>query len=271
MGDHYTERYRRGQTWRAYENVREDDDLGDPWDEARRNRGDTRSHTGYPYGGDRGAWQGSNLRYGLNGGDSTEPDDTYLRQREYRRRYASEAGDYGDYGDVGDGSHRQARRYGRDDTGARGYESRYGSGYERRYDEEPGFGQRRWSQHRDDERDDDDRNRRHGMLYNLGHRIGEAVSDWFGSDTTKKRTGPRGFTRTDERIRDQICEQLAFGTGIDVSDVSVDVDKGKVTLAGSVRLRSQKYDIEDIADNTFGVTEVENNIRVQRGDVASSH
>lgn len=91
---------------------------------------------------------------------------------------------------------------------------------------------------------------------NFGQRFGEAVGG--------RRAGPRNYQRSDERIRDEICERLTFASGVSVRDVSVEVSQGVVTLNGTVERRAQKYDIEDIADNTFGVTEVENNIRVER-------
>lgn len=169
-----------------------------------------------------------------------------------------------------------AQRYGRDymSTGSSGYDEElgYSQGYSqsRRQSMESGgrWGDERRDEWRDEWRDrDDDRDEDHGALYNIGHRIGQAMSDWFGTGAVEKRAGPRGYTRTDERIRDEICERLTFTSGVDVREVSVDVDKGKVTLGGTVHTRGQKYDIEDLADNTFGVTEVENNIRVQRQDV----
>lgn len=163
-----------------------------------------------------------------------------------------------------------AQRYGRDYMASSGQEEP--RGYSPSGRESGGRWRDEWRDERRDEWRDRDENREeeHGALYNLGHRIGQAVSDWFGPGTMEKRTGPRGYTRTDERIRDEICERLTFATGIDVREVSVEVDKGKVTLGGTVHTRGQKYDIEDLADNTFGVTEVENNIRVQRQDVDSA-
>ena len=399
MGDYHSERNRRNNPWRAdrADENRRDDDLGDPWDDERGSRwqdqdwqpesaGDSwddarrrqrltpgqLSEGGPAPSGYRGREdQGSDLRYGLNGGYGASPDeDQDWREREqYRsRQYASEYGDYGDLGDErrradygverrqgefgqsgqsgdrgetgygrrsqqgqggwGPGERRDehgfgnadqawlraadrrapayrgqsgrsghtayfndlrsdtrywteprdewgdsrppyhAQRYGRDYLGARGYDEELGYTQQRRSQEQGG----RW---RDEWREEwrepsDDREEDHGALYNLGHRIGQAMSDWFGPGAVEKRAGPRGYTRTDERIRDEICERLTFTTGIDVREVSVDVDKGKVTLGGTVRTRGQKYDIEDLADNTFGVTEVENNIRVQRQDVDSA-
>ena len=51
---------------------------------------------------------------------------------------------------------------------------------------------------------------------------------------------------------------------IDSSDVSVTVRDGCVVLEGTVPVRSMKYEIEDIAATTLGMTDVANNIRVPR-------
>ncbi|MGO4328524.1 BON domain-containing protein [Cupriavidus sp. 2TAF22] len=132
---------------------------------------------------------------------------------------------------------------------------------------------------RDDPREDfRDGGQEHGALYNLGRRIGEVVGEVFGNDSDRsderearregqaptRRMGPKGYQRSDERIREAICEQLAYARGVDVSQVGVEVTAGVATLSGIVRSRSEKYDIEDLADHVFGVTEVQNSIRVQR-------
>jgi osmotically-inducible protein OsmY len=48
------------------------------------------------------------------------------------------------------------------------------------------------------------------------------------------------------------------------------VKDGVVTLSGTVKSRSQKYYVEDLADGTYGVSEVNNDIRVRRDTDASS-
>jgi osmotically-inducible protein OsmY len=74
---------------------------------------------------------------------------------------------------------------------------------------------------------------------------------------------PKGYTRSDERIREDVCERLAE-CQFDISNVSVDVKQGKVTLDGSVSERRMKHQIEDIADNCMGVKDVDNKLRIQR-------
>ena len=76
------------------------------------------------------------------------------------------------------------------------------------------------------------------------------------------RKGPKNYRRTDERIREDICERLWADSSIDAGDVEVHVNDCVVSLDGSVRLRRMKHDIEDIAANCPGVEDVVNRIRV---------
>jgi osmotically-inducible protein OsmY len=78
------------------------------------------------------------------------------------------------------------------------------------------------------------------------------------------RTGPKGYTRSDDRIREDISERLMMADSIDSSEVTITVKDGRVLLEGSVPTRSMKHSIEDLADYTAGVQEVENRIRVER-------
>ena len=75
--------------------------------------------------------------------------------------------------------------------------------------------------------------------------------------------GPRNYQRSDDRIREDICERL-MQAWMDADDVDVRVDKGEVTLSGTVRSRDEKRAIEDLAEDVLGVKEVNNEIRVAR-------
>lgn len=77
--------------------------------------------------------------------------------------------------------------------------------------------------------------------------------------------GPKGYTRADEKIREDICERLSDDPRIDASDISVEVRNGVVTLEGSVSDRVQKHRVEDVADSCSGVKDVHNGLRVTRG------
>ena len=80
----------------------------------------------------------------------------------------------------------------------------------------------------------------------------------------RDRSGPKGYVRSDERIKDDVCERLYQRRELDVGEVSVEVKEGRVTLEGSVPNREMKHRIEDIVDECIGVQEVENRLKVAR-------
>lgn len=90
---------------------------------------------------------------------------------------------------------------------------------------------------------------------------------WFTQVAERGRhagKGPKGYTRSDERIWEDICEKV-IAADIDASDVDITVESGEVTLAGSVRFREDKHRIEDIADEVPGVRSVHSRIRTSAG------
>ena len=74
--------------------------------------------------------------------------------------------------------------------------------------------------------------------------------------------GPGSYRRSDERIREDICESLTREDRVDVSEVTVEVQDGTVTLEGHVPVRRMRYLIEDVAAACRGVTDVNNGISV---------
>ena len=89
-------------------------------------------------------------------------------------------------------------------------------------------------------------------------------------DLGRGRKGPKGYVRSDERIREFICERLVQYHQLDVSDVTVNVKDGEVTLEGTVPERHMKYRIEDVADSCWGVKDVDNRLRVAGGSAAEA-
>jgi osmotically-inducible protein OsmY len=74
--------------------------------------------------------------------------------------------------------------------------------------------------------------------------------------------GPKGYQRSDDRIREDVCDRLADAPDIDASEIEVNVRNGEVTLSGSVRERDDKRRTEDLVENISGVREVHNTLRV---------
>lgn len=74
--------------------------------------------------------------------------------------------------------------------------------------------------------------------------------------------GPRGYTRSDERILDEVNERLCDDPIVDATDVEVRCERGCIVLEGRVPTRWMKHRAEDIADAVSGVKDVDNRIRV---------
>src|SRR5690606_7606797 len=74
--------------------------------------------------------------------------------------------------------------------------------------------------------------------------------------------GPRDYVRADERIVEEINEQLTDADDLDASSITLKVENGIATLAGSVPQRRMKHRAEDIAVACNGVRDVRNEIQV---------
>jgi hypothetical protein len=77
--------------------------------------------------------------------------------------------------------------------------------------------------------------------------------------------GPKGYRRSDERIREEVNEELTRHPEIDASEIEVNVDNGEVTLTGKVGDRHQKRLAEDLAERCSGVNDVHNQLKVDKG------
>jgi hypothetical protein len=77
--------------------------------------------------------------------------------------------------------------------------------------------------------------------------------------------GPKGYERSDARVREIICERLTDDPRIDASDVSVEVTQNVVRLSGSVDDRRTKYAIEDLIERC-GVKDIDNQLRVHSAE-----
>jgi hypothetical protein len=109
---------------------------------------------------------------------------------------------------------------------------------------------------------------------NWWDRASDEVSSWFGDEDAERRRqtdqtrghrgrGPKNYTRSDERIREDINDRLTDHYHLDASNIEVAVQGSDVTLTGTVNTRYEKRLAEDIADDISGVSNVENRIRVE--------
>jgi hypothetical protein len=78
--------------------------------------------------------------------------------------------------------------------------------------------------------------------------------------------GPKDYKRSDDRIREEVCDMLTDDPRVDPSEVVVKVESAEVTLLGSVSSRDQKRRAEEIAERARGVHDVINELRVVRGE-----
>lgn len=75
--------------------------------------------------------------------------------------------------------------------------------------------------------------------------------------------GPKGYRRSDERLREEACDLLTDDPEIDASEVTVTVKDGAVTLEGSVPERRMKRDAGDCIEAISGVRQVHNRLRIE--------
>ena len=76
--------------------------------------------------------------------------------------------------------------------------------------------------------------------------------------------GPRNFTRSDERIREMVCERLTDDDRIDASEIDLQVQEGRVVLTGTVPSREMKWMAEDVVEQVVGSEKIENRLRTTR-------
>lgn len=90
--------------------------------------------------------------------------------------------------------------------------------------------------------------------------------DRWSSDGPFVGRGPRGYRRSDERIKEDVCEALTRHGRIDATDLEVTVEEGVVTLRGAVDGRHTKRLVEDVVDDVPGVRDVHNNLGIHHPD-----
>jgi osmotically-inducible protein OsmY len=117
---------------------------------------------------------------------------------------------------------------------------------------------------------------------NWWDRASDEVSSWFGDEEAERRRrmderrgqhrgrGPRGYQRSDTRITEDINDRLTDDPYLDASDIEVKVNNREVILTGTVRSRSDKRRAEGIVEAISGVTDVQNNLRINREEASAS-
>jgi hypothetical protein len=229
--DNWDQRYRAGEHDRYGE---PDYDRGRPAPERGSDYGYGQQHEPGYYGGEiarRYAQQHRDFGYGNRFG---RDEDERSRRGDfgsgsYGRRSSFGGGAY----EGGYGGSSGSGQYGGFGRGGQGYEgSAYGGGFgggmsldEGRFSTRPNYGQ---------------------------------------SQTRRSGNSPKGYKRSDDRIREDVCDRLSERWDVDSGGIEVSVSNGEVTLSGNVPERGMKFRAESICDGVSGVSEVHNQLRVQQ-------
>jgi osmotically-inducible protein OsmY len=116
-----------------------------------------------------------------------------------------------------------------------------------------------------------------GSTYDSKYRSGFASSFGRTGDQTNDRwnrefsshfgKGPKGYKRSDERIREEASDALTDDHYVDASEIEVRVEAGIVTLSGVVEDRRMKRAAEDCVERVRGVVDVKNELKVKSGNL----
>jgi len=93
-----------------------------------------------------------------------------------------------------------------------------------------------------------------------GHAID--VHAWSGSiEGPYVGKGPKGYRRSDDRIREEACEWISRQGVVDASEVEVSAEGGVLRLTGHVATRRDKRWLETFLDRVVGVEDIRNELR----------
>ena len=294
-------RYLSDENWdqnQGYGNVNDSNQYN------RQNRPDQRNQQSYMNQG-----QGYNAGYGRNEEDNYSGGQSSGNAGIYGRSSYGQQGGY-NQGGYGQGNYNQGSSYGNshnDNYGRRDgnwnsqQQQSSGTQYNRMEDRETGEGFRSgygsgsgYQRQNMNERNSETRNRYGGDTSNYGNanqggwdrswwdRAKDEVSSWFGDDDNDRRNrdrnasgphrgkGPKGYKRSDERIREDVCDRLCDHPMIDASNIDIKVEGSEVILTGTVESREDKRRAEDLAESISGVSNVQNQLRVSHRDSNSS-
>lgn len=83
-------------------------------------------------------------------------------------------------------------------------------------------------------------------------------------DSGHRGKGPKNYMRTDQRVFEDVCEELTRDDAVDASDIVVHVERGVVTLEGNVATAHMKDLAEEIITELPGVRSVRNALRAKK-------
>jgi osmotically-inducible protein OsmY len=262
--DRYTQQDRRGEYGRGQESMgygrgREggyESDYGrGQGEQSQRGYGQYARDEGEQsgYGGDYGRWQ-EGQSYGRGHG------------KDRSEQFGSDYGPRGRFRDQGYGQRPGSEEWygGAGNRGGYGSQTQSGGSYDENYNEMYGRG-----------RGQDSGGQRPGGQYQSGQSrwaeggqmgaIGGQSGQYGGQGMGQHRgKGPKNYSRSDDRIREEVCDRLTDDAHVDASEIDITVKDGEVTLTGTVDSRDAKRRAEDAIENCSGVKHVQNNLRVKQ-------
>ncbi|HEY1250680.1 MAG TPA: BON domain-containing protein [Thermoanaerobaculia bacterium] len=190
-------------------------------------------------GGSQGSGQGQG--YGQRYGSSGREEQSGFRNRGYeqeRGRYASGSRSY-------DGYERESEGQG----WSRGYDSSSSSSGAFGRGQTGGYGSRGMG----------------SLEGSYGSTYGSSSPSEFGRPRGRfAGKGPKGYQRSDDRVKEDVSDLLERNDELDASEIEVNVQSGEVTLEGTVNDRRSKRLAEDLIEDLPGVKQVHNRLRVDQ-------
>lgn len=239
-------RREHGQDRESREFGRRDYGQDQPWREEQRWR-----YPDEPYRGERERRFGQGYGYGLSDADRYQRTSAERRFEDYRPD---------DLRRRGRSSIRDRERW-EEGRATGGYGSEYGAW---RSGANFGFGPEGVDEDRGDAPTGPGE---YGSQYGRSYAWDRSAGRAFGASRDDYRgRSPKDYRRSDDRIREDICDRLTDDPLLDPSDVTIKVEGGEVILTGFVATRDEKRRAEEEAERVSGVRDVINQIRVNRGE-----
>lgn len=91
-----------------------------------------------------------------------------------------------------------------------------------------------------------------------GHRKSNYIAEG-----PRRGKGPKNYSRSIERIKEDACNRLAEDSLVDASDIELKVNNDELILSGTVDSRFEKRRAENLVENISGVRNVQNKLRVK--------
>jgi osmotically-inducible protein OsmY len=202
----------------------------------------------------------------------TDDDRDFDREQAYMDEFRGYGYGHKGYGQENRGSQGYSQQgYGQQGYGQQGYgqgyrgRSGYGRGYStgqgyQSYEGTYGQGQKDSWRGTDSRRGELGEN---GYGYESGQ--GSIDRSWAEQQGPFAGRGPKGYLRSDERIREDVSDKLTDDQWLDASEIEVRSENGMVTLIGHVKSRDDKRRAEDLVMLVSGVKDVINQIHVDQG------